>query len=153
MKPRGYLASFVILAAVAGPPFGILWTLVFTLMMGLAWHQAPLMALGSGVGFGVLFGFAMAFFLKAATLEVDFDDRKRFLSSLDAACEEIGYHPGTRTKRSLTYTPSMRAGLLAGRISVELDEDLATIVGPAMYVKKLKRHFKRRRKNRANRDD
>ena len=51
------------------------------------------------------------------------------------------YNPATHTEDFFTYKPSFQAGVAAGRISVQLFEGRAVVVGPRMYVRKLLRRL------------
>ncbi|MBU2573107.1 MAG: transposase, partial [Elusimicrobia bacterium] len=57
---------------------------------------------------------------------------------------EIGYHPESQTESFVTYKPSLLAGLLSGKISVQIDDTSSTIVGPNAYIKKLQKWLQNR---------
>lgn len=141
MQPRGFWATFVIIAAVTALPFGLLWSWLFSLAMGLDFGQVLAVGIWGGVAFGLIFGFVTAFFTKAATISADFQDKETFLSRLNVALAEIGYHPQSQTETFFTYKPSFQAGLLSGKISVQLEHGSAMIVGPSTYVKKLRKRI------------
>jgi len=142
MKPRGFWSTFAMLAAITALPFALLWSLLFSLMMGLEFGQV-LSGVGiwSGIAFGLLFGFIMAFFMKAVTISIKFQKKEAFLSQLNVALAEMGYHPESQTETFLTFKPSFQAGLLAGKISVQIEQNTATIVGPNNYIKKLQQRL------------
>lgn len=141
MEPRGFWGTFVMVAAITALPFALLWSLLFSLTMGLEFGQVLCVGIWGGIAFGLLFGFVTAFFLKAVTTSVTFQDKKAFLSRLNVALAEIGYHPQSQIESFLTYKPSFQAGLLAGKISVQVEYSSATIVGPNIYIKKLQKRL------------
>ncbi len=141
MKPRGFWGTFVTLAAITALPFALLWSLLFSLMMGLEFGQVLRVGIWSGIAFGLLFGFIMAFFMKAVTIFIKFQEKEAFLSRLNVALAEIGYHPESQTETFLNFKPSFQAGLLAGKISVQIEESSVTIVGPNTYIKKLQKRL------------
>ncbi len=141
MQPRSFWGTFVMVAAITALPFALLWSLLFSLMMGLEFGQVLRVGIWSGIAFGLLFGFVMAFFMKAITISVAFQDKESFLSRLNVALAELGYHPQSQTETFLTYKPSFQAGLLAGKISVQIEQSSATIVGPLTYLKKLRKRI------------
>ncbi len=141
MKPRGFWGTFVMLAAITALPFALLSSLLFSLMMGLEFGQVLCVGIWGGVAFGLLFGFVMAFLMKAVTTSVTFQEKKAFLSRLNVALAEIDYHPQSQTESFLTYKPSFQAGLLVGKISVQIENGSATIVGPNTYIKKLQKRL------------
>jgi len=110
--------------------------------MGVEFGQL-LCNIGISMCFGLFFvlsiGVGMAFSMKAVTISVTFRDKKAFLSRLNIVLAEIDYHPVSQTESFLTYKPSFQAGLLAGRISVQIDDNSATLVGPNWYIKKLQK--------------
>ncbi len=141
MQPRSFWGTFVMLAATTALPFALLWSLLFSLMMGWEFGQVLRVGIWGGIAFGLLFGFVMAFFVKAVTISVAFQDKEAFLQRLNVALAELGYHPQSQTKTFLTYKPSFQAGLLAGKISVQIEQSSATIVGPSTYLKKLQKRI------------
>ena len=141
MRPRGFWGTFGMIGAITALPFALLWSLLFSLMMGLEFGQVLRVDIWVGIAFGLLFGFVMAFFMKAVTTSVTFQDKKVFLSRLNVALAEIGYYPQSQTESFFTYKPSFQAGLLAGKISVQIENSSATIVGPNTYIKKLQKRL------------
>ena len=97
--------------------------------------------LGAGGGFGLLFGFVMAFFMRGIETSLPIRDRDEFLKRLRPTLAQLGYYPESESQSFLTFKPSFQAGFLAGRISVQLQENGAQIVGPVTYVKKLMRRL------------
>jgi hypothetical protein len=53
------------------------------------------------------------------------------------ALAQLGYSPESQGAGFVTYKPSFQAGLLAGKISMLIEESSAVIVGPKLYVEKL----------------
>lgn len=141
MQPRSFWGTLVMIAAVTALPFGLLWSWLFSLTMGLDFGQVLAVGIWGGVAFGLIFGSVMAFFMKAATVSIGFQEKEAFLSRLNVALAEIGYHPQSQTETFFTYKPSFQAGLLAGKISVQLEHGSAMIVGPSTYVTKLQRRI------------
>jgi len=142
MKERGFWGIFARLAGITALPFALLWSWLFSLMRGLEFGQVFLrVGIWGGIAFGLLFGFVMAFFMKAVTISVTFQDKKAFLSRINVALAEMGYHPQSQNESFLTYKPSFQAGLLAGNISVSIENSSVTIVGPNAYIKKLQKRL------------
>ena len=129
------------IAGITALPFALLWSLVHSLMMGLEFGQVFREGIWHGIAFGLVSGFVMAFFIKAVTISVTFQNKKTFLSRLNVGLAEIGYHPESQTESFLTYKPSFQAGLLAGKISVQIEDNSSTIVGPNTYIKKLQKRL------------
>ena len=141
MKPRGFWGTFVTLAAITALPFALLFSLALSLMWAIGFGQAFRVGIWCGIFFGLLFGFVMAFFMKAVTIFIKFQEKEAFLSRLNVALAEMGYHPESQSETFLTFKPSFQAGLLAGKISVQIEQNSVTIVGPNTYIKKLQKRL------------
>jgi hypothetical protein len=136
-EPRSYAGTAVTLGAVTALPFAVLWSWLFAAMQQRPFGEILPFGLAGGIFFGLFFGLAMAFFLKGKTATIEVGDKGGFVSRLNVAMAQLGYNPATQADDFFTYKPSFQAGLAAGRISVQLQEGRAVIVGPKMYVKKL----------------
>jgi hypothetical protein len=138
VKPRNFLGSFLTLAGITSLPFALLWSVMYSAMMDLDFGQVLGTGIWAGIAFGVIFGFVMAFFLRAETISVPVQDRETFLTTLNIELAELGYHPESQAGDFFTFKPSFQAGLLAGKVSVQIRPGSATIVGPLTYVRKLR---------------
>lgn len=129
------------IAGITALPFGLLWSILFSIMMGIDFGQVLKVGIWAGIAFGLFFGFVMAFFMKANTISILVHDKKSFIDKLNIGLAEIGYHPESQTDNFLTFKPSFQAGLLAGKISIQIGQNSATIIGPSTYVKKLQKRI------------
>jgi hypothetical protein len=125
------------LLAMTALPFALLWSWLFAATQQRSFGDILPFGFAAGLFFGLFFGLAMAFFLKGETVTLEVADKKAFVARLNVAMSQLGYNPATQTEDFFTYKPSLQAGLAAGRISVQLEEGQAEVVGPKMYVKKL----------------
>ncbi|MBC8175385.1 MAG: RDD family protein [Candidatus Marinimicrobia bacterium] len=142
IKPRGFWATFGRFAAITALPFALLCSLLFYLMMDLEFESVLHLGIWYGIAFGLLFGFLMAFPFKAVTISETYQDKNAFLARLNIALAKIGYHTQSQTEIFTTYKPSIQAGLLSGKISVQIEDSSCTIVGPEIHIKKLKKQLK-----------
>ncbi len=136
-EPLGYVGTATKIGAITALPFAILWSWLFAAMQRRSFGEILPFGLAGGFLFGLFFGLTMAFFLKGETATVGVVDKRDFVSRLNVATSQLGYHPATQAEDFFTYKPSFQAGLAAGRISVQMQEGRAVVVGPKMYVKKL----------------
>jgi len=141
MEPRGFWGTFAVIAGITALPFALAWSFLFSLMQGIPFGKVLPAGLCAGAMFGLLFGLVMAALMKVATISVPVEDKRAFLSKVNVALAQIGYHPESQTESFFTYKPSFRAGKLSGRISIQMEEGSATIVGPSMHVKKLQKRI------------
>jgi hypothetical protein len=144
MQPRGFWDTFVRLAAIIGLAFGLVWSLVFSLAMGLEFGEVfRLAGIRGGAAVGLLTGFVLAFLMKGVAISESYEDKRAFLARLDVALAAIGYYPQLQTESFMTYKPSsFEAWLLAGSISVRIEETSCTIVGPKIIIKRLRERLK-----------
>lgn len=154
MKPRGFWGTCAVLAA----KFAILVIVIIAavfLLIGLAGTLAGEGSLsewlaimgagvgasvGVGVGFGLFFGFLNAFNYKSSTISISFQNRDDFLSRLNAAIKELGFRPESQSQNTFIYKrDAFREKLMSPRISFRLEQNSTTIVGPALYIRRLQR--------------
>ncbi|MCC7138005.1 MAG: hypothetical protein IT460_06200 [Planctomycetes bacterium] len=114
----------------------MLWSWLSAVIQQRSFGEFLPFGLVAGVVFGLVFGLTMARLFKSETATVEVADRKRFVSALNVATAQLGYNPASRSEDFFTYKPSFQAGWAAGRISVQIGEQRAVIVGPKMYVQK-----------------
>jgi hypothetical protein len=136
-EPRSYAGTATLLGAVTGLPFTVLYAWLVGALLQRPFGEMLPCGLGAGVFFGVSFGLVMARCFKGETATVKVAEPKGFVQRLNVALAQLGYHPATQAEDFLTYRPSVQAGLAAGRVSVQLRDGQAVIVGPKLYVEKL----------------
>ena len=102
-----------------------------------------LAGIASGLLFGALFGLSMAPSLQPTTVRVAFEDQNEFLSIVHAALDNLSYLPKSQSESLHTYKPSWRAGVLAGEISVAMQDGRGALMGPSMYIRRLAREIDR----------
>ena len=83
----------------------------------------------------------MAIKLHVETIMILFQSESDFLNDLNVCLVRIGYIPASETKHTKTFKPSFFSGILSGRISTQLRENIATIIGPSMYMKEIEKGF------------
>ena len=138
MKPRSFWYIFFPVAGITALVF-LLLPVCLHLIAGTNLFYGLRVFAWIGIPCTLLNGFGIASSLKAVAIPVTFQDKKAFLSRLNVVLAEIGYHPESQTESFVTYKPSLLAGLLSGKISVQIDDTSSTIVGPNAYIKKLQK--------------
>ncbi len=136
-EPRSFLATAMLMGLATGPAFGLLWGPGLAYLEGSPASDAWLRCLAGGAFFGIFFGLIMAALFRGETATVPAAPEPAFVRRLDVATAEVSYFPASRAAGYYVYKPSLRAGLLAGRISVAVGDGTATIVGPKLYVGRL----------------
>lgn len=139
--PRSYAGAALMIGAITALPFALIWSWLFSLMQQRPFSEILPFGLGAGLFFGIFFGLTMGFFVKGETISIKTPDQRQFVSRLKAAMAELGYNRGERNGDCWTFKPSVKAGLAAGRISIQFMEDKAVLVGPKMYLEKLRKRL------------
>lgn len=82
----------------------------------------------------------MAVRLRPATWALEFaSSASDFMETTTSAMREIGYRTHTSSNDTHLFAPSLRLGILAGRITVTVAKERATVDGPAVHVATLVR--------------
>lgn len=140
-EPRGFGATALLFASIVSIPFGLALSWAFSALAQTTYPQALPFGICAGAVLGTLFGLAIAVVVRGETVCIDAPDWRGFVSRLNLATAELGYHPATDSNDFLTYKPSYSAGLFSGTISAQRVLEKAIIVGPRMYVRKLRTHL------------
>ena len=104
------------------------WEFGFVLRFGGIW---------AGTGFGLIFGFVMAIYMRSITIHIEYDHQTNFLTRINLILDNLGYHPDFEDDAIHVYKPSMRAGILSGKISIQMNAGSAAISGPSAYLRKI----------------
>src|SRR5258706_4468881 len=142
MEPRGFMNTFIASAAIAG--------IAGALLMQLLLHDTF-----ESIGFGVLFGIAMGYYVaktrQAITLTIPFQDKQQFLAKTNIRLAELGYHPEQQVGDHYTYVqeggkfsagPLSMSPIKQFKISLQFQTSEATFTGPKDTLASLKEYFK-----------
>ncbi len=94
MKPRGFAATASMYAGTTFLPFALLFSWGVSLFTDQEFGQAFIRAgIWGGILWGILWGLRMGYLMQAVTISVKIQDRDSFISQLNIALAELGYHP------------------------------------------------------------
>lgn len=141
LQPRSFLGTATMIFGVTALPFALGTALLMSLESEESFGKLLVVTIPVGLIFGILFDLAMAVFFKGVTITVNFSNREKFVALINVAISQIGYNPTTSSINFLNFKPSFSAGLMTGKTSVILESNKATIIGPSIYINKLKRHM------------
>ena len=143
MQPRGYFATFFMLAATTGLPFAVLWSCFVGSLMGRSFGEVFVHeGLATGLAVGGLGGAILAFRFRAITMTLPVGaDPDAFLSRVTLRLAGLGYHPEAPVGHAYTFRPSFYVGRAAGRITVVVEPTScdAIILGPVMHLSALRK--------------
>jgi len=140
LQPRSYFVVAAMIFGVIALPYTLLMVWFRPAWEGISFGTNLIMTIPEGLMFGIVFGLVGAAFLKGATITVNVGDRDEFISRVNVAMSQIGFYPDTASGNFFTFKHSL-SGFISGKLSVVIKENKATIVGPAMHVKKLKKRL------------
>ena len=145
MRPRGLAAHWIMTSLWTGPMWGCGTAGFFAVMTGERFTRViPTFAVG-GALFGLMMGAFTALRTRAVSETLTLDENlDAFLSRLTLRLAELDFYPETTVGSAYTYKPSWMAGIAAGRITIAVDRSSATILGPALHVRKLLRAMRTR---------
>jgi hypothetical protein len=138
MEPRSFLYIFFPVAGITALVF-LLLPVCLHLITGADLFYGLRVFAWIGIPCTLLNGFVAAFYIKAVTISMTFQDKKAFLARLNIVLAEVGYHPEFQTESFLTYKPARKFQLFDINISVQIDDNSVTMVGPNWYIKKLQK--------------
>lgn len=141
MEPRGFWGTLVTMTAASSLLFMSLLSSLFSLVMGVSFGFALPFGIWVGIVFGLCFGLTTASLLKVKIISVPIQEHKMFISRMNIRLAELDYHPEHQFENFWTFKPSFQAGFLAGRLSIQLEQHAATIIGPSVYVNKLRKRI------------
>jgi len=139
MRPRPWLDSFLLVAALAGLAFGLGWK-TFT---GDPADTSTLI----GLAFGVVVGLVAAPKMVETTMAKSYADRAEFLQSLETQLAGLDIYPATQLENFRVYKseaagsfslgPVSASGIIQ-RVRVQLDTGTAVLVGPSSVLDQLR---------------
>lgn len=93
--------------------------------------------IGAWSGFIIFISFILALAGMKGTISVPVYDRNNFLQQVNSAITSLRYRPLSQSENLLIYKPPVFGGLLAEKISVQLEQGSATITAPRNLLKKI----------------
>ncbi len=146
MQPKE-LASpfprFVRVLLLAVPILGIFVGTALGVAQLVAWWTESSITNATSIYLGIICGLAIwlfiaIFHIKREIILVPFQDREALINGLKAQLEELGYEPGDESSNEVHFRPSFHAVLFGGAIRVEMEDHAARIVGPKVYLERVR---------------
>jgi hypothetical protein len=137
-------SMFSIIGVLTGTAFWLFWSLWMAVATGhrlLTWLVGP--GAMAGLFFGLFFGGFMAFVMRSATASLPVADRDELLSRIDSELTKLRYRPTVRTDVSRTYEPRALIRTHAFDVTIQVEANQATMVGPRATLQALKKALER----------
>lgn len=90
------------------------------------------------VGFITLLSLLLALAGRQESVSLQVYDRNIFLQRIHQALTSLRYRPLTQSDSLLVYKPPLNGGLLAEKITIQLNQDTATITGSSRMLKRIR---------------
>lgn len=133
-EPRSLIGTSVMFSSC----FSLVMVLSLSVCLAAAIPTSVEDAVTNGIVFGlpcgILAGTVAAAFMRVDTQTVNFEDRRKFVSATFVAVEQLGYRPKFVNAEHMSFSPTIRAGVLAGNIAIHIQTHDAIIIGPRVYV-------------------
>lgn len=143
-RPQNFGGAYIlyfILSFIGGSIFSLILALIFGPALfgdGSYWsHYGRLVLLC--IPFSAVIAVVPAFEFKATTISKSFRDKETFLSLLKTVLDDMGYSLLSQAGNRFIYTSDDKSN---PDISVQIEDNTATISGPNLKVKKLKKKLK-----------
>lgn len=133
---RRFSDIFLVVFPLTGLMFGaliyVLWNLKAQGTHGI------MVAGGLGAACGLVFGIGVGLFVRSLSYEFNVDPSIDIATRIQLLLHSMGYRPENQFKKVLLFSPTVRAGIFADRIRVEINTGHVAIEGPYLHVEKLR---------------
>lgn len=127
-----FLVVFPLTTIVFGALIYVLWDLKSQGQHGL------FLAGALGVGCGIIFGTGVGLFVRSLAYEFDIDPSIDIVTRLQLLLLNMGYRVENQFKKVMLFSPTMRAGIFADRIRIEINKGHIAVEGPRLHVEKIR---------------
>lgn len=101
-------------------------------------EKGLMMAGGLGLACGLVFGIGVGYYARSLEIDFEIDPSVDICTRLQLLLLEMGYRLDNQFQRVITFEPTMRAGIFADRIRVELANGSVHLEGPRLHLEKLR---------------
>ncbi|NDE89841.1 MAG: hypothetical protein EB059_01675 [Alphaproteobacteria bacterium] len=97
-----------------------------------------MMALGLGVMCGMVFGIGVGYFVRSLEYAFDIDPSVDISTRLQLLLIGMGYRIDNQFQKIMTFQPTVRAGIFADRIRIEMMPGHIRMEGPHWHIEKIR---------------
>ncbi len=132
---RSFKDIFLIVFPLTGLLFGgLLYYLLNLKSMGAPGMQT---AAGLGLACGLVFGVGIGYLVRTNEVTLPVDASVDVYTRLQLILLQMGYRLDTQFQKVVTFEPTLRAGIFADRIRVELVPGQIRIGGPVYHLEQI----------------
>ena len=141
------MPRFVRVLLLAVPILGIFVGTAFGVAQVVAWWTGHPATSATSIYLGIICGLAIwlfiaVFHIKNEIILLPFHDRDELMAGLKAQLEELGYESSDQGESEIVFRPSFQAVLFGGGIRVQMEDNSAKIVGPKVYLERLRHRLR-----------
>ncbi len=133
---RNFGEIFLVVFPLTGLVFGTL--IYFLWNLNAHGTNGLLMASSLGLGCGLVFGFGVGFFVRSLEYQFTVDPSVDIATRLQLLLLNMGYRADNAFKKVMLFSPTVRAGIFADRIRVEINNGHVSVEGPRLHVEKIR---------------
>lgn len=133
---RGFKDIFMVVFSLTGMLFGALT--YFLLNLDTLGGNGLWIALGLGVACGLTFGIAVGYFVRSMEFTFNIDPSVDIFTRMQLLLLEMGYKLDNQFKKVITFQPTLRAGIFADHIRVEMMQGTVRMEGPHWHLERLR---------------
>lgn len=133
---RSFKDIFFIIFPLTALAFGGLT--YYLLKLQLLGPQGLWVAVGLGFGCGMVFGIGVGYFVRGIEFSFEVDSSIDINTRLQLMLLEMGYRLEDRFQKVMVFAPTLRAGIFADRIRVELIPGTVKMGGPVYHLEKVR---------------
>lgn len=129
---RSFKDIFFIVFPLTALVFGGL--LYFLFDLDARGSSGMMLAVGLGFGCGAVFGIGIGYFVRSLDFTFEVDPSVDIVTRLQLMLGEMGYRLDNQFQKIITFVPTMRAGIFADQVRVELMQGAVRIEGPRWHL-------------------
>lgn len=133
---RGFTEIFLLIFPTTALLFGAL--VYFLMKLDTLGMNGLLMAMGLGIACGLVFGIGVGYFARGMEFAFPVDPSVDVHTRMQLVLLDMGYRLDSQFQKIITFQPTMRAGLFADRIRVELKQGEVLIEGPRYHLEQMR---------------
>ena len=141
MKAKDFLGTFFIFSFVTGLIFLFTFSFIFYLLMEINFIESLKRTILITLESTIFYSFIMACLFKKSNAILQIQDKDIFLSKFNSHLLRLRYNPENEPEVTDFFSYKPPKGLLAGKISVQIDENSANLAGPLLYINFLQKQF------------
>ena len=133
---RSFAEIFLLIFPTTSLLFGAM--VYYMLKLDTLGMNGLLMAVGLGLGTGLVFGIGIGYFARGMEFAFAVDPTTDVHTRMQLILLEMGYRLDNQFQKIMTFSPTLRAGLFSDRIRIEFKHNEVQVEGPRYHLEQLR---------------